>query len=226
MTDDLHSRIQRRIADRSLLHHPFYRSWQNGELTMDDLRVYAAQYYHFEAELPTLLSAVHSRCEDSGVRQDILDNLWDEEHGQANHRALWLDFCEAVGLGRAEPEITRLLPTTQAMLQTYRTLCHQRTFQEGLAAVYAYEVQVPAVMIEKVRGLKDYFGITDEASLRFFEVHSVLDEDHSDREREGILKHTSPGLEPSVEAALQQALDGWWGFLDGVMDSRSSSAAN
>jgi pyrroloquinoline-quinone synthase len=193
---------------------------------MDDLRVYAAQYYHFEAELPTLLSAVHSRCEDSGVRQDILDNLWDEEHGQANHRALWLDFCEAVGLGRAEPEITRLLPTTQAMLQTYRTLCHQRTFQEGLAAVYAYEVQVPAVMIEKVRGLKDYFGITDEASLRFFEVHSVLDEDHSDREREGILKHTSPGLEPSVEAALQQALDGWWGFLDGVMDSRSSSAAN
>ena len=35
---------------------------------MDDLRVYAAQYCHFEAEFPTLLSAVHSRCEDRGVR--------------------------------------------------------------------------------------------------------------------------------------------------------------
>ncbi len=193
---------------------------------MDDLRVYAAQYYHFEAEFPTLLSAIHSRCGDRGVRQSILDNLWDEEHGQANHRALWLDFCEAVGLGRSEPETTRPLPTTQAMLQTYRTLCHQRTFQEGLAAVYAYEVQVPAVMVEKIRGLRDYFGITDEASLRFFEVHSVLDEDHSDREREGILEHTWEELEPSVEAALQEALDGWWGFLDGVMDSRSSPTGN
>lgn len=193
---------------------------------MGDLRVYAAQYYHFEAELPTLLSAIHSRCQDRGVRQAILDNLWDEEHGQANHRALWLDFCEALGLGRTEPETTEPLSNTQAMLQTYRNLCHQRTFQEGLAAVYAYEVQVPAVMVEKIRGLRDHFGITDEAGLRFFEVHSVLDEDHSDREREGILEHTSPELEPSVETALQQALDGWWGFLDGVMDSRSSSAGN
>ena len=193
---------------------------------MDDLRVYAAQYYHFEAELPTLLSAVHSRCGDREVRQAILDNLWDEEHGQANHRALWLDFCEALGLGRGEPEVTQPLPATQTMLETYRTLCRHCTFQEGLAAVYAYEVQVPAVMVEKVRGLKDHFGIMDEASLRFFEVHSVLDEDHSDREREGILEHTSPELEPSVEAALQQALDGWWGFLDGVMDTRSPSAGN
>ena len=224
MTDDLLSRIQDRIARRSLLDHPFYRAWSAGELSIGDLRVYAAQYYHFEAEFPTLLSAIHSRCGDRGVRQSILDNLWDEEHGEANHRSLWLDFCEEIGLGRDEPEATEPLPATRAMLESYRSACRDRTFQEGLAAVYAYEEQVPAVMVEKMRGLRDHFGIDGGRAMRFFEVHSILDEDHSDRERDGIVGHTGPDLEPAVEAALQEALDGWWGFLDGVMDAAGAPA--
>ncbi len=225
MTDDLLTRIQDRIAGRSLLDHPFYRAWSAGELSIGDLRVYAAQYYHFEAEFPRLLSAVHSRCGDREVRQSILDNLWDEEHGERNHRAMWLDFCEAIGLGRDEPESTEPLPDTAAMLESYRAACGGRTFQEGLAAIYAYEEQVPAVMVEKMRGLRDHFGIDGEDAMRFFEVHSVLDEDHSDRERDGIVDHTGPDLEPAVEAALQEALDGWWGFLDGVMAARPGAPA-
>ena len=223
MTDDLLTRIQRRISDTSLLSHPFYRAWSAGELSIDDLRTYAAQYYYFEAEFPRLLSAVHSRCDDREVRQSILDNLWDEEHGDSNHRALWLDFCESIGLGREVPEATEPLPTTEDLLDSYRRTCRQRSFQEGLAAIYAYEEQVPAVMVEKMRGLREHFGIDGEAALRFFEVHSVLDEDHSDRERDGILKHTTPGLEPAVEVALQEALDGWWKFLDGVIDVRETA---
>ena len=225
MTDTFFDRIQRRIADRSLLDHPFYRAWQAGDLTMDDLRIYAAQYYHFEAAFPTLLSAVHSRCDDREVRQSILDNLWDEEHGETNHRALWLDFCESIGLGRDEPETTEPLPGTRTMLDSYRSICREGTFQEGLAAIYAYEEQVPAVMAEKIRGLKEHFGVKDEVGLRFFQVHSVLDEEHSDRERDAILEHTAPGDEPAVEAALQDALDGWWGFLDGVMEARVPAIA-
>ena len=143
MTDTFFDRIQHRIADRSLLDHPFYRAWQAGDLTMGDLRIYAAQYYHFEAAFPTLLSAVHSRCDDREVRQSILDNLWDEEHGETNHRALWLDFCESIGLGRDEPETTEPLPGTRTMLDSYRSICREGTFQEGLAAIYAYEEQVP-----------------------------------------------------------------------------------
>ena len=73
-------------------------------------------------------------------------------------------------------------------------------------------------MIEKIRGLKEHFNITSEKALRFFEVHSVLDEDHSEKEREGIVNYTKTNDEAAVEKALQEALDGWWGFLDGVME--------
>ena len=212
------NRIEERIEARSLLKHPFYQAWQEGKLTKEELKVYAAQYYHFESAFPVYLSSVHSRCDERDVRQSILENLWDEEHGDINHRAMWLDFCESLGLNREEPEMTKPLTNTQALLDTYHTICNEGTFQEGLAAIYAYEEQVPEIMIEKIRGLKEYFNITSEKALRFFEVHSVLDEDHSDREREGIVGYTKRTDEEAVERALQAALDGWWGFLDGVME--------
>jgi len=218
MSQDFLNRIEERIEVRSLLKHPFYQAWQEGKLTKEELKVYAAQYYHFESAFPVYLSSVHSRCDERDVRQSILENLWDEEYGDINHRAMWLDFCESLGLNREEPEMTKPLTNTQALLDTYHTICNEGTFQEGLAAIYAYEEQVPEIMIEKIRGLKEYFNITSEKALRFFEVHSVLDEDHSDREREGIVGYTKRTDEEAVERALQAALDGWWGFLDGVME--------
>ena len=218
MSQDFLNRIEERIEVRSLLKHPFYQAWQEGKLTKEELKVYAAQYYHFESAFPVYLSSVHSRCDERDVRQSILENLWDEEYGDINHRAMWLDFCESLGLNREEPEMTKPLTNTQALLDTYHTICNEGTFQEGLAAIYAYEEQVPEIMIEKIRGLKEYFNITSEKALRFFEVHSVLDEDHSDREREGIVGYTKRTDEKAVERSLQAALDGWWGFLDGVME--------
>ena len=102
------------------------------------------------------------------------------------------------------------------MLGSYRRIRRGRTSQEGLAATCACEEKVPAVVVEKMRGLRGHFGVDRERAMRFLEVHGVPDEDHSDRERDGIVGHTGKDLGPAVEAALQEALDGGWGFPDGV----------
>ena len=217
-TSGLEEQLKAILQERTMLQHPFYQAWTKGELKIEQLQEYARQYFHFEAAFPRFLSAIHARTNSTTVRQTLLKNLWDEEYGDINHRAMWLDFCESLGLNREEPEMTKPLTNTQALLDTYHTICNEGTFQEGLAAIYAYEEQVPEIMIEKIRGLKEYFNITSEKALRFFEVHSVLDEDHSDREREGIVGYTKRTDEEAVERALQAALDGWWGFLDGVME--------
>jgi pyrroloquinoline-quinone synthase len=218
------NRLQERIEAKPLLTHPFYQAWRAGELTVDDLRMYAAQYYFFEASFPRFLSAIHSRCPHQAVRQSILDNLWDEEHGELNHRAMWLDFAAGLGLDRGQVEFSPIHPKTQELLDTYFQACTEGTFQEGLAAVYAYEAQVPQVAVEKIRGLKEFYDMDDPTALKFFEVHGVLDEDHSQKEAEGIVRQTSKEDEDAVEAALQAALDAWWGFLDGVNEQRYSMA--
>ena len=73
--------------------------------------------------------------------------------------------------------------------------------------MYAYEAQVTQVALEKIRGLKEFYGIDSPETLHFFEVHSILDEDHSAKEAVGIVSQTLPESEPQVEAALQLALD-------------------
>ena len=221
MNQELLDRLQRHISRRSLLSHPFYQDWREGKLTLDDLRLYAGQYYHFEAGFPRFLSAIHSRCPDPAVRQSILTNLWDEEHGGENHRALWLDFCAGLGMSRDEMKPDPVQPKTQALLDTYDDICFNRSFQEGLTAIYAYEVQLPEIAAEKLTGLRDRYGIDSEEALSFFRLHSDLDVEHSRVEAEAISRHTGVDEEPAVESALLAGLDAWWGFLDGVNELRA-----
>lgn len=56
------NRLDERIENKSLL-APLLSAWKAGELTLEDLQVYAAQYYFFEANLPRYLSCL-SRCGD------------------------------------------------------------------------------------------------------------------------------------------------------------------
>ena len=122
MTTKLIERIDEIINSKSLLKHPFYQSWSKGELPKESLKQYAKEYFHFEAMYPTFLSAIHSRCSDRKVRQLILDNLWDEEHGEENHVELWLKFCDALGLDRKEVENDEASEATKALIDEFTRL--------------------------------------------------------------------------------------------------------
>lgn len=213
----LSSLITDKIEERSLLKHPFYQAWNAGTLPLDALKNYAAQYYHFEVAFPTFLSAVHSRVSDLKVRQQILNNLWDEEHDEANHTALWLRFCEALGLDPAEVPSTPIQASTARLIDTYRDLCGSGDYSQGLAALLAYEDQVPGVAVKKIAGLKSFYGIDDPRSVSFFTVHTEQDGTHASTERSLVLDAAmSDNQQLAVLTAVDRATDALWGFLDGV----------
>src|SRR5438034_11128661 len=95
--------LQARIAKYDLLSHPFYKAWSAGELSRDDLREYACQYYHHVAAFPTYLAQLAMRLEDGELRHAVLANMADEKGlnaDEGSHVALWLDFAHRVGDGR------------------------------------------------------------------------------------------------------------------------------
>ena len=53
-------------------------------------------------------------------------------------------------------------------MDTFRRLSRQ-SYAAGLGALYAYESQFPGVATAKIEGLMDRYGISDEATLRFFD---------------------------------------------------------
>ncbi len=215
--NDLATRIDEMIEEKSLLKHPFYQAWTMGSLPVESLRDYASQYYHFEKAYPMFLSGLHYRCSDQHIRQLLLDNLWDEEHGDENHVELWLRFCDALGLDRDEIRRGEPNAATEELLATYRELTSDSSLAAGASALYAYESQVPAVAKEKIRGLREFYGIDDHRSVEFFSVHQTMDEAHSNAERDMVLTlaATDEDDADSLEA-VDRSSDALWRFLDGV----------
>src|SRR2546425_4456817 len=75
-------RLEARIAKCDLLCHPFYKAWSAGELTRDDLREYAREYYHHVEAFPTYLAELGIRLEEGELRQAVLDNMCEERGAQ------------------------------------------------------------------------------------------------------------------------------------------------
>ena len=211
------TRIDTKVAERSMLSHPFYQAWTEGRLPLDTLRDYARQYFHHVEAFPRAVSAVHSACPDRDGRRMLAENLAEEEGveaGKQDHASLWMMF--ACGLGESEEAVRgqALNAETQALIDTFRKLSRQ-SYAAGLGALYAYESQFPGVASAKIEGLIDRYGIEDEATLRFFRVHESADVEHSAVCRD-LLDRLPEGEKAEAIAAGEELAGALWDFLSGV----------
>lgn len=213
--------IDQRIARQHLLSHPFYQAWSRGELSRAALSDYAAQYYHHVAAFPTYLSAVHAQTTDPLVRRQILSNLIDEEAGDPNHPELWLRFAESLGLDAASVQGGEMWPATKSLIERFRVCCSERGTTAGLAALYAYESQIPAVSEKKIDGLKQFYGFKDPADYQYFSVHIEADQEHAAVERQQLERIASEHDVAAVHQSAQEVLDGLYGLLSAVCERHS-----
>jgi pyrroloquinoline-quinone synthase len=162
------------------------------------------------------VSAVHANCPLLPVRQQLLENLLEEERGADNHPELWLRFAEALGVQREEVAAAAPLPETAALVETFRTLTRERSYLAGVTALLAYEAQVPEVAVTKIDRLKRFYGIADQRGLAFFQVHVQADHYHAETGWQILRAHLGPEQTKEVLNSCEQALDALWGMLDGV----------
>lgn len=214
------------IRSKSLLKHPFYVAWTEGKLTKDQLRQYAEQYFHNVLAEPTYLSAVHfntphlhteTNSGDISVRQEVLENLISEEYGDKNHPALWKNFALALGSSEKSLANAEALPGTTNLVATFRNICLNRPFYVGLAAMHAFESQVPEIAAVKIDGLAKFYGMNNPDSYEFFTVHQEADIHHSQTEWALIERFAdTPAKKNEVIDATKEACNALWEFLDGV----------
>ncbi len=217
MPDSVVDRLNGIVAERSLLSHPFYQSWTRGTLPREALRLYAAQYYRYVAVFPTFVSGVHSSTEDEETRQELLENLIEEERGDRNHPELWLRFCEALGVQRDVARSASPLPELTRLVDVFRRHTREGTTSEGLATLYVYESQVPAVAAAKIEGLTRHYGVLSHDAISFFLVHLELDRWHSQSCARLLERSAASGGDraKAIEAG-RLATEALWSFLDGV----------
>jgi len=220
--DDLHARLQ----PFDLLCHPFYKAWSAGSLTHEDLREYAADYYHHVAAFPTYLSALHSRLADGELRREVLRNLADEEIEGSAHSELWLNFAEGMGAQRDAARTSVPVKEVQELTATYREIARNGSVAEALAALYAYESQVPRVAVAKAKGLREHYA-ADAKTCGYFTLHQTADVHHSGVWRALLDRElaANPAAREAALDAAEVAAEALWHALDGIERKRMARMA-
>jgi pyrroloquinoline-quinone synthase len=217
-------RLDAAIAEKNLLNHPFYQDWQAGKLSRESLQLYASQYYRHVEAFPNHLRVLAARSEGA-LRDTVLENLAEEENPDGPHPQLWRDFAAAVGVAREDIGCCPALPGTQAVVSTFREICGDRPVAEAVAALYAYESQVPEISATKIDGLKKFYGIDKPEALAYFSVHEEADKAHRAAWRAWLEEHATDSNENEIVATAQDALNALWGALDAVYCNKKRAAA-
>jgi len=230
-TNTFVSLLEERIHQYDLLCHPFYKAWSAGELTRDDLRAYAEDYYPHVEAFPGYLAQFGVRLEEGELRRAVLANMTDEKGGEdsfgepeRSHAELWLDFVEGVGGSRVQKR--QPVGEVRKLISWFQWVAGEGTPEEALAAFYAYESQVPRLAQEKDRGLRELYG-ADERTRGYFTLHTTADVHHAEVWRKQLEKRVQANPETAEKAlvAAEAAAKALWTVLDGVEARRMERAA-
>ncbi len=231
-TEQFFEQLETRIAKYDLLCHPFYKAWSTGELTRDDLREYAQDYYHHVEAFPTYLAELAVRLDEGELRRALLANMEDEKgttHSAGDesvaHSELWLDFAEGMG-GQRDLRRHNPLPEVKQLTEFFHRMASEGAPEEALAAFYAYESQVPRVAKEKERGLREMYG-ANERTTTYFTLHTTADVYHSQvwKQQLGKQLESKPEMAEKALAAAENGAKSLWNALDGIEARRTAKVA-
>lgn len=153
---NLPQEIEKLVSERSLLKHPFYQAWSKGKLTKEQLAGYAKEYYFAAKNVPVVMEAISKnlpRDASPRVRETFAKHA-EEEH---EHIELWERFASALGVTEKELEKYEPTETVKGAVASIVEAASEG-FEEGIAAMYAFECDLPAISKSKIEGLVKFYG--------------------------------------------------------------------
>ena len=192
------------IGSYRLLEHPFYRRWEAGELRAGELADYAAQYRHFEAQLPDFLTALCTIAGDESTRSLVCANLAEELGDPIAHVELFERFAVAVDAPDVEPS-----PAMRALIEVYAASLRQGNEAEALGVLAGYELQAAEVAASKGDGLAAHYDV-DERGRSFWSHHAEVEVEHAAWTMEALSTKDPEAVRRGAKASAAA----WWAFLD------------
>ncbi|MCA8887263.1 MAG: hypothetical protein KDA46_00405, partial [Parvularculaceae bacterium] len=94
--DEFVKELENARKPKGSIKHPFSVAWANGELTREQLGMWAIQHFYYIDAIPPQFAALYSRMPDMEGRLMLLDNLIGEDMPDApgkSHPQLLLNFA-------------------------------------------------------------------------------------------------------------------------------------
>jgi pyrroloquinoline quinone (PQQ) biosynthesis protein C len=200
------TRLEEVRKAHDVLEHPFYARWSAGELSGEDLAIYAGQYRHAVVALAAASERV-AELADGAEREELTAHAREEEA----HISLWDRFATATG---GDPAASPA-PGTAACAAAWEG--ERRDLLGHLVALYAIESAQPAISHVKADGLRELYGFGDnEDATAYFDLHAERDVAHAASERELIEPRLTGADHEALLIEAEAVLRANWQLLDAV----------
>jgi pyrroloquinoline-quinone synthase len=209
--DNVVQRIDLEIEKRSLLKHPFYKMWSEGKLTIDHLQGYSKEYFQLVKIVPKFVESVAE-----ATTGNTLDTITNNAREEAEHIELWARFATALGVSRSDLVSYGGSEKTNEAVTKLMGLAGL-ALEEAIAAMYAYEMELPKISRSKIDGLKKLYGMDSEDATKYFEIHEEADVRHAQVWRE-ILQRTPAEKHEAAVNAANKSLQAQNMLLDSVYE--------
>ncbi len=164
--------IDEMIEERSLLKHPFYQMWSDGELSHESLAGYSQEYFQLVQAIPQFMTPIIEQAPESIVKELVHNRQEESEHIQP-----WINFADCLGISQQELEQYPGLIKTQQAVSQLKSLMSD--YASGSCAMYAFEKEIPKISQVKLEGLARFYGITTGGAIEYFKLHTEADIRHA-----------------------------------------------
>ena len=207
---NLIDQINIEIEQQSLLKHDFYKLWQEGKLTVDHLKGYSKEYFQLVKIVPSL---VENALKNNNMRKydKLIKNTLKDEY---EHIEPWIKFSSSLNIDKNELMDYGGDELTKQAINDLITLTRS-SFEEAVAALYAFEKELPKISETKLDGLSKFYGITDDDSNEYFRIHKEVDIYHS-KVWENIINESSDDKKEKMLNAAKKSLRAQNNILDSV----------
>lgn len=205
-------RIDQEVEKKSLLKHPFYKMWSNGELGLNHLQGYSLEYFQLVKVVPEMVNNIKLKLEESELRSTVEESHKEE----SSHVEPWIRF--ATSLGIKERDLLNYIcdEKTKNAVSSLMELT-KSPLEEAVCAMYAYELDLPNISRTKIEGLNKFYNLSNADSTNYFEIHQEADIRHAAVWRDMIREIPDHKYEACVESAVK-SLDAQNLLLDAVYE--------
>ena len=169
---------------RNRIYHPFVEAVANGTATKDQFAGWIHQFASWADPCNKYLGTMWANCPDDDIREGILDNMREEEHGYqsgiAGHVELIHRTCDALGWNAERRAADDKKYESWALHHWFEVVMTRRPFVESICATSFTAERMNHVVFAKLeKGLREHYDLSEDAMLSIAVHASDVEAEHA-----------------------------------------------
>jgi pyrroloquinoline quinone (PQQ) biosynthesis protein C len=234
-----YSEMRAYVLRHGAINNPYLDRFKTGDLTDEEFRRFAGEFYNFARFFPKILVAQLVNTEDEAVADELTTVLYSElGDGRAKnrHELLYRDFLRSVGIDVHAAMARPMLPSTKAYIEGMEQLYGSGNHATALGASFGLENMAITMWDHLIPGLarlqQERYPRMD---MTYFTFHRELESTHEEAMKKAVAAVEGPGdaggggmseqERADFRRGVKAVLDYLEGFWMGLEHARTPQAA-